>query len=109
VESEEQQKAGNENTPKPPTIYITGVKNISPLIQLLEQISKPKYEIKALADNQVKDQPKNSESYRTIINALAEKRSELRTYKLKERSYRVVLKICTTPSILKNSKLKLGN
>jgi hypothetical protein len=36
--------------PKPPPIYITDVKNISPPIQLLEQIAKQQYEIKALAD-----------------------------------------------------------
>jgi hypothetical protein len=51
---DQQQKAGPENTPKPPPVYITDVKNISPLIQLLEQIAKQQYEIKALADNQVK-------------------------------------------------------
>jgi hypothetical protein len=57
-ESEDkQQKAGPENTPKPPPIYITDVQNISPLIQLLDQMSKQHYEIKALADNQVKFQP----------------------------------------------------
>jgi hypothetical protein len=55
-ENEDQQhKTGPENTPKPP-IYIKGDKNISPLIQPLEQ-----YEIKALADNQVKVQSKTSE------------------------------------------------
>jgi hypothetical protein len=58
---DQQQKAGPENTPKPPPIYITDFKNISPLIQLLEQIAKQQYEIKALADNQVKVQPKTSE------------------------------------------------
>jgi hypothetical protein len=48
-ESEDQQhKASPENIPKPPPIYITGVKNISPLIQLLEHIAKQQYEIKAL-------------------------------------------------------------
>jgi hypothetical protein len=48
-ESEDKQhKAGPENTPKLPPIYITDVKNISPLIQLLEQIAKQHYEIKAL-------------------------------------------------------------
>jgi hypothetical protein len=80
-------------SPKPPPIYITDVKNISPLIQLLEQISKQHYHIKALAGNQVKVQPKTSESYRTIIKALAEKPTEFHTYKLKEgRSYRGVFK-----------------
>jgi hypothetical protein len=37
---DQQQKAGHVNIPKPPPIYITYVKNISPLIQLLEQIAK---------------------------------------------------------------------
>jgi hypothetical protein len=79
--------------PKPPSIYITDVTNISPLMQLLEQTAKQQYEIKAFADNQVKVQPKTSESYRTIIKALAENRTEFRIYKLKEgRNYRVMLK-----------------
>jgi outer membrane cobalamin receptor len=51
-ENEEQHKAGPENLPKPPSIYIPDVKIISPLIQLSEQIAKQQYEIKALQDNQ---------------------------------------------------------
>jgi hypothetical protein len=43
--------AGPENMPQHPPIYITDVKNISPLLQLLEQIAKQQYDIKALADN----------------------------------------------------------
>jgi hypothetical protein len=94
---DQQQKAGPQNKPKPPPIYITDVKYTSPLIQLLEQIAKHQYEVKALAHSQVKVQPKTSESYRTIIKALAEKRTEFHTYKFEEISYRVVLNICTTP------------
>jgi hypothetical protein len=59
--------------PKLPQIYLTDVKNISPLLQLLEQIAKQQYEIKVLTDNQVKVQPKPSETYRSIMKALAEK------------------------------------
>jgi hypothetical protein len=84
-ESEDhQQKSGPENTPEPPPVYITDVTNISPLIQLLEQIATQQYEDKALADNQVKVQPKTSDSYRTITQVLVEKRMEFHTYKLKE-------------------------
>jgi hypothetical protein len=54
------------------------------MIQLVEQIAKQQYEIKALTDNQVKVQPKTSECYGTIIKALAERHTELHTYKLKE-------------------------
>jgi hypothetical protein len=35
----QQQNASPENMPKPPPICITDVKNLSPLIQLLEQIA----------------------------------------------------------------------
>jgi hypothetical protein len=93
-ESEDQQKkASTQNMPKPPPIYITDVQNISLLIQLLGQIAKQRYEIKALAVNHVTVQTKTSESYRIIIKALAEKCMQFHTYKLKEeRSYRVVLK-----------------
>jgi hypothetical protein len=78
--------------PKPPPIYITDVKNILPLIQLLEEIAKQQYEIKALAENQIKVLLQTSESYRTIIKALAKKHTEFHTYKLEERSYRVSVK-----------------
>jgi hypothetical protein len=54
---------------------MTDVKNISPIIQVLEQIAKQQYENEALANNQVKVQSKTSEPYRTIIKGLAEKQS----------------------------------
>jgi hypothetical protein len=77
VESENQHhRTGPENTPKTP-------QKIFPFIQLVEQIARQQYETKALADNQVKIQPKTSYSYATIIRALAEKRTEFRTYRLK--------------------------
>jgi hypothetical protein len=60
---------------------------------LLDQIAIKQYAIKALEDNQIKVQPKTSETYRTIIKALAEKRTEFHTYKLKEEiSHRIVSK-----------------
>jgi hypothetical protein len=63
---------------------MTDVTNISPLMQLLEQIAIQQYEVKALAHNQVKVQPTTSESYRIIIKDLAEKRTHFYTYKIKE-------------------------
>jgi hypothetical protein len=48
--------------PKPPPICVTDIKNLLPHIQQLQQIAKQYYEIKALADDQVKVQPKTSES-----------------------------------------------
>jgi hypothetical protein len=58
----------------------------------LEQIAKQQYEIKALAENEVQVQPKTSDCYR-IAKALAVKRTEFHTYKLKEeKSYKAVVK-----------------
>jgi hypothetical protein len=42
----QQQKAGPENMTKPPPIYITDIKNISPLIELLEQIANSYMKLK---------------------------------------------------------------
>jgi hypothetical protein len=60
---ESQHNPGLEHTPKPLPIYIQNVTSIPPLLQLLEQVAA-KYEIKALADNQVKVQPATTDSYR---------------------------------------------
>jgi hypothetical protein len=62
-------------TPKPPPIFVSDVIVIPPLLQLLDQIAPQQYEIKALARNQVRIQPKVSDAYRAIIKALAEKKT----------------------------------
>jgi hypothetical protein len=82
--------------PNPP-IYITSVTNIPPLFQLLDQIVLQLYEIKALVQNQVTVQPKTPDSYRIITKALLDRNTQFHTFKPKEeRTYRFVLKICTT-------------
>jgi hypothetical protein len=48
LDDENGQQDGPGNTPKPPPIYVSDVTTISPLIQLLEQIAKQQYELKAL-------------------------------------------------------------
>jgi hypothetical protein len=47
---EGQQTASHSSTPKAPPIHVTTVQNISPLIQLLEEIASEQYEINVLAD-----------------------------------------------------------
>jgi hypothetical protein len=60
--------------------------------------------------NQLKFQQKTSECYSTIVNAPTENPTEFHTDKLKEeRSYRVLLKIFTTPSTQNIAKSKLGH
>jgi hypothetical protein len=61
------------------------------MIQLLEQIAREQYDMKALADNQVKVNPKNCECFGITVKAVVEKRTEFHTYKLEEER-RVLLK-----------------
>jgi hypothetical protein len=56
------QKAATDSTPKPPPIFVSDVITIPPLLQLLDKIVKQPYEIKALAGNQVRIQPKTLDS-----------------------------------------------
>lgn len=78
---------------KTPPIFVSGVQNITPLIQLLNKIAKDNYQLKVINPNQVRIQPKSNESYSTITNSLTEKKTEFYTYKPKEeRCFRVVVK-----------------
>lgn len=79
--------------PKPPPIFVSGVKNIKPLIQLLDELAKDNYTTKTLRHDQVKIQPLKSDVYSTILKALMEKNTEFHTYKpKKDKTFRVVLK-----------------
>jgi hypothetical protein len=65
---EEEDKQSTE--PKPPPIFISGVTNIKPLIELLNTIAKDKYLVKTLYTDQVRVQPTESSVYTTIVKAL---------------------------------------
>jgi hypothetical protein len=85
--------------------YVT---SIPPLFQLLEHIVPQLYEIKALAQNQVKIQPKTSDT-----KVLLDRNTQFHTYKPKEeRTYRVVLKnmhYSIDPEEIKIEIAKLGH
>lgn len=93
AENVEEEKITQEKVPKPPPIFVAGVKNISPLNQLLADIAKNGYETKVINHDQVKIQAKTPENYSIIIKALTDKNTEFHTYQLKEeRSFRVILR-----------------
>jgi hypothetical protein len=77
---------------KPPPIFVSGVVNIKPLIELLNVIAPDKYLVKTLPNEQVRVQPTESSIYTSIIKALMEKNTEFHTYKPRhDRSFRVVI------------------
>jgi hypothetical protein len=89
---EEAQTPTLQTTPRPPPIFVAGVQNIQPLQELLVTIARDDFELKLLQNNQIKIQPKSSDTYTTIIKALAEKHTEFHMYQPKaDRSFRTVL------------------
>jgi hypothetical protein len=80
---------------------------------LLDQTALQLYEIKALAHNQVRIQPKTPDAHRAIIKVLADKNTSFHTFKPKEeRPYRVVLKnmnFSINPSDIQSEIEKLGH
>jgi len=94
--------------PKPTPIFISGVTNIKPLIELLNTTAKDKYLVKTLYNDQVRVQPTESSIYTTIVKALIDKNTEFHTYKRRQdRSFRVVLKNIHTSTDLNNIKQEL--
>jgi hypothetical protein len=100
LSEENVEEAAKQSTePKPPSIFISGVTNIKPLIELLNEIAADKYLVKTLYNDQVTVQPAESSVYTTVVKALMEKYTEFHTYKPRqERNFRVVLKNILPPA-----------
>lgn len=83
----------NTNSPKPPPLFLPGVIDIKPLIDILDSTIKNNYFLKTISHNQIKIQPNNSDAYRKIVQTLNKNSVSFHTYQLKEqRSFRVVIR-----------------
>jgi hypothetical protein len=93
IEQADKPEIQTPKPPRPPPLFIDGVKNIQPLMKLLEDIAKGEYDIKVLGGDRVKIQSKSAESYSTIHKELKAKDTEFYSYQpKKDRRFRVVLK-----------------
>jgi hypothetical protein len=107
MEETTEEAPAQHTDPKPPPIFISGVVNIKPLIELLV-IAPNKYLVKILSNEQVQVQPAESSIYTTIIKALMEKNTEFHTYKPRQdRSFRVVLRNLHPSTEVQDIKLAL--
>lgn len=78
---------------KAPPIFVSGVQNIKPLQEILDNTAHGCYTLKILNNDQVKIQSNKSEKYLPIITALKGKNTEFFTYQMKEdRNFKVVLR-----------------
>jgi hypothetical protein len=79
--------------PKPSPIFISGVTNIKPLIELHNPIAQDKYLVNTLYNDQVRLQPTESSVYTMVVKTLMENNTEFYTYKPRQdRSFRAILK-----------------
>jgi hypothetical protein len=62
---EEEAKQSTEQ--RSPTFFISGLKYIKPLIELLREIAKDKHLVKTLYESQVRVQPTESSVYTEIV------------------------------------------
>lgn len=74
-------------------IFVSGVQNIQPLVELLNLTTKDEYTLKVLHNQQVKIQYHKSEKCLPIVQALKLKNTEFYTYQRKiDKNFRVILK-----------------
>jgi hypothetical protein len=70
MEETTEEAPAQHSDPKPPPIFISGVVNKQPLIELFNVIAPNRYLVKTLSNDQVRVQPTESTVYTTIIKAL---------------------------------------
>lgn len=87
----EEPKKEVKNNSQP--IFISQVKEITPLIKILDNAAKGGYTIKTLAREEIKIMPTSIESYKTIIEKLKENNVGFHTHQLKtNKNFRFVVK-----------------
>lgn len=92
-ESEPEKVTNLSKSPKSPPIFITGVDNICPLIELLNKIAANAYTIKTLSSSEVKILLHSPEKYIPITEELKKKNTQFYTYQMKQnRTYKCVLR-----------------
>lgn len=110
---ETEQTTATDKINKPPPIFVDKVGNIQPLLNILNEHAHNMYNLKALNNDQVKIQPKDSDTFRTIVHQLELKNTEFYTYKPRhERSFKVVLKNMhpsTDPEEIKTALYDIGH
>ena len=97
-ETEKSQQSAEETSARiktfmSPPIYISGVNNIRPLKDLLDEIAKDQYTIKVLTNNEVKIQSLTTEKFLPICTELKENNTQFYTFQKKQdKPYKVVLR-----------------
>jgi len=82
------------NIPRPPPIFVYGVKNSKAMLDDLKDVAKPDtYRTAALANDTVKISANTIDTYRCLVKHMNEENIVHHTYQIKtERAYRIVIR-----------------
>lgn len=102
------------NTPRPPPIFVYGVKNFMAMLDNLAKAAEPEtYRTLAMANETVKITAHSIETYRKLVRHMKEENIVHHTYQLKEeRAYRIVIRhlhYSVPPDDIKEELLKKGH
>lgn len=112
---DDSQANNNDNAePKPPPIVIPDVTDIKSMLANVSKVINPtEFAYKSFRDGQVRLMAKSTNSFRSIVKFLDEKKIKYHTYQLKqERAYRIVVKnlhFSTPVDIIKSDIEKEGH
>lgn len=78
--------------PKIPPIFVCGVEQMKPLLDMLKNIAGDDFSLKNVSRNQIKIQLKVNEHYSIVVNELKTRNTEFHSYQLKsDRTFKAVI------------------
>lgn len=81
------------NVPKPPPLFVHGVRQIAPLTEKLKETVETRFTLKNLNDYRVKIIVENKDDYQSVVKMLTEVHAEYHSFQLKDdKCFRVVMK-----------------
>lgn len=79
--------------PKPPPLFVAGVKDVNPLLNVLNTTVANSFYLKVISAEEIKVQAKSKEAYETIVQELNKRNTEYYSFQKKEnKPFKVVLK-----------------
>lgn len=70
--------------PKPPPLFVAGVKDVNPLLKVLNETVINQFYLKVISSEEIKVQAKTIEAYETIVGELNKRNTEYYSFQKKE-------------------------
>lgn len=82
-----------KSQPKPPPLFVAGVRDVNPLMKVLNDTATNEFYLKVISSEEIKVQAKTIGAYEAIVNELNKRNTEYYSFQKKEnKPFKVVLK-----------------